>query len=186
MFLKKSFKKDYHWKPNIRLSKSRLVYLRVSSCRSAVVVSIAKTGVNLDLVFHLLAILEKTLETFRNNFAAVAIAGHYTNTPVTHNASLIPKYFASPTILIYRSRYLVEYIKLDNVFVNYVQNEQRLSEIQLGDCGGAVSQDSEFVKESYPIGGDFMRSPETMLGLSWGTPTDVWSFGNALYGGSLK
>ncbi|EMD86380.1 hypothetical protein COCC4DRAFT_59806 [Bipolaris maydis ATCC 48331] len=71
-------------------------------------------------------------------------------------------------------------IKLDNVFVNYVQNEQRLSEIQLGDCGGAVSQDSEFVKESYPIGGDFMRSPETMLGLSWGTPTDVWSFGNAI------
>ncbi|KAJ6275200.1 kinase-like domain-containing protein, partial [Bipolaris maydis] len=75
--------------------------------------------------------------------------------------------------------YLLD-IKLDNVFVNYVQNEQRLSEIQLGDCGGAVSQDSEFVKESYPIGGDFMRSPETMLGLSWGTPTDVWSFGNAI------
>ncbi|KAH7551805.1 hypothetical protein BM1_09439 [Bipolaris maydis] len=76
--------------------------------------------------------------------------------------------------------YLLD-IKLDNVFVNYGQNEQRLSEIQLGDCGGAVSQDSKFVKESYPIGGDFMRSPETMLGLSWGTPTDVWSFGNAFY-----
>ncbi|KAK2026699.1 hypothetical protein LX32DRAFT_622157 [Colletotrichum zoysiae] len=30
------------------------------------------------------------------------------------------------------------------------------------------------------IGAAFTRSPEAMLQLSWGTPTDVWSFGNAI------
>jgi hypothetical protein len=69
-------------------------------------------------------------------------------------------------------------VKLDNVFVNYGQNEQRFSEIQLGDCGGVVSKDSEFAKEGHLIGAAFTRSPEALLQLSWGTPTDVWSFGN--------
>ncbi|EMD70100.1 hypothetical protein COCSADRAFT_342234 [Bipolaris sorokiniana ND90Pr] len=71
-------------------------------------------------------------------------------------------------------------VKLDSVFVNYGQNEQRFSEIQLGDCRGAFSKDSKFAKESHLIGGAFARSPEATLGLSWGTPTDVWSFGNAI------
>lgn len=71
-------------------------------------------------------------------------------------------------------------VKLDSVFVNYGQNEQRFSEIQLGDCRGAFSKDSKFAKESHLIGGAFARSPEATLGLSWGTPTDVWSFGNAV------
>ncbi|KAK2048449.1 hypothetical protein LZ31DRAFT_605347, partial [Colletotrichum somersetense] len=70
-------------------------------------------------------------------------------------------------------------LKLD-VFFNPGQNEQRFSEIQLGDCGGGVvSQDSSFAKEGHLIGAAFTRSPEAMLQLSWGTPTDVWSFGNA-------
>ncbi|KAK1579442.1 serine/threonine protein kinase [Colletotrichum navitas] len=71
-------------------------------------------------------------------------------------------------------------LKLDNVFVNYGQNKQRFSEIQLGDCGGVVSKDSSFAREGHPIGATFTRSPEALLQLSWGTSTDVWSFGNAI------
>ena len=69
-------------------------------------------------------------------------------------------------------------MKLDNVFVNYGQIEQRFSEIQLGDCGGVVSRDSGFAREGHLIGAAFTRSPEALLQLSWGTSTDVWSFGN--------
>ncbi|KAI1422302.1 kinase-like domain-containing protein [Xylaria sp. FL1777] len=71
-------------------------------------------------------------------------------------------------------------VKLDNVFVNYGQGDQRFSEIQFGDFGGVVSQDSNIAKEGRLIGAAFTRSPEAMLQLSWGTPTDVWSFGNAI------
>ncbi|EFQ36556.1 serine/threonine protein kinase [Colletotrichum graminicola] len=71
-------------------------------------------------------------------------------------------------------------LKLDNAFVNYGQNNQRFSEIQLGDCGGVVSKDSKFAREGHAIGATFTRSPEALLQLSWGTPTDVWSFGNII------
>lgn len=71
-------------------------------------------------------------------------------------------------------------IKLDNIFVNYGKDGQRFSEIQLGDCGGVVSQKSKFAQEGHLIGADFTRSPEAMFQLSWGTPTDIWSFGNAV------
>ncbi|KAI1361455.1 serine/threonine protein kinase [Xylaria arbuscula] len=71
-------------------------------------------------------------------------------------------------------------VKLDNVFVNYGQGDRRFSEIQLGDFGGVVSQDSSFAREGHIIGAAFTRSPEAMLQLSWGTSTDVWSFGNAI------
>ncbi|KAL2019226.1 hypothetical protein VTK56DRAFT_9953 [Thermocarpiscus australiensis] len=70
-------------------------------------------------------------------------------------------------------------IKMDNIFVNYGQGDQRFSDIRLGDCGGAVSQDSKFAKEGHIIGAAFTRSPEAMFQLPWGTATDVWSFGNA-------
>ncbi|KAF1849650.1 uncharacterized protein K460DRAFT_275213 [Cucurbitaria berberidis CBS 394.84] len=48
-------------------------------------------------------------------------------------------------------------VKLDNAFVNYGQSEQRFSEIQLGDCGGVVSRDSEFAREGHLIGAAFSR-----------------------------
>ncbi|KAK2051138.1 serine/threonine protein kinase [Colletotrichum caudatum] len=60
-------------------------------------------------------------------------------------------------------------IKLDNIFVN------------LGDCGGVVSKHSKFATElGHLIGASFTCSPEAQLGLSWGTSTDIWSFGNAI------
>lgn len=72
-------------------------------------------------------------------------------------------------------------VKLDNIFVNYgPQNQSRLADIQLGDLGGVVHQDSEFAKEGHLIGTSISRSPEAILQLHWGTATDVWSFGNAV------
>ncbi|KAL2195253.1 kinase-like domain-containing protein [Corynascus similis CBS 632.67] len=77
-------------------------------------------------------------------------------------------------------------VKLGNIFVNYGQN-QRFSTIRLGDCGGVVSENSDFAKEGHLIGAGFTRSPEATFQLPWGTATDIWSFGNAilslLYGG---
>ncbi|KAI1881863.1 hypothetical protein JX265_000689 [Neoarthrinium moseri] len=80
-------------------------------------------------------------------------------------------------------------IKLDNIFVDFGESDQRFSAIQLGDCGGVVSHDSKFANEGHLIGASFTRSPEAQLHLPWGTPTDIWSFGNAvlslLYGGGF-
>ncbi|KAK4233117.1 kinase-like domain-containing protein [Achaetomium macrosporum] len=58
-------------------------------------------------------------------------------------------------------------IKLDNIL------------IQLGDCGGVVSQDSEFAK-GHLIGAGFTRSPEATFQIPWGTATDIC----LLYGGN--
>ncbi|EGS17660.1 uncharacterized protein CTHT_0070000 [Thermochaetoides thermophila DSM 1495] len=71
-------------------------------------------------------------------------------------------------------------VKLDNIFVNYGEDGKRFSEIQLGDCGGVVHKDSHFAREGHLIGGSTSRSPEALFQLHWGTPTDVWSFGNAI------
>lgn len=72
-------------------------------------------------------------------------------------------------------------VKLDNVFVNHGSTgNERFSEIQLGDFGGVVPQDSEFAKDGHLIGAGISRSPEATLQMHWGTPTDVWSFGNAV------
>ncbi|KAH9211851.1 serine/threonine protein kinase [Leptodontidium sp. 2 PMI_412] len=83
-------------------------------------------------------------------------------------------------------------IKLDNIFVNLAQqgDPERFTDIRLGDCGGVVSKHPKFATEpGHLIGASFTRSPEAQLGLSWGTSTDIWSFGNAiltlLYGGGF-
>lgn len=71
-------------------------------------------------------------------------------------------------------------IKLDNIFVDLGHSAQRFSAVQLGDCGGVVSQNSKFAKDGHLIGASFTRSPEAQLHLPWGTSTDIWSFGNAV------
>jgi serine/threonine protein kinase len=71
-------------------------------------------------------------------------------------------------------------VKLGNIFVNHGQGGQRFSDIQLGDCGGVVSQDSSFAKEGQVIGAAFTRSPEATFQLAWGTATDIWSFGTVI------
>lgn len=65
-------------------------------------------------------------------------------------------------------------VKLDNIFVNYGHLAQlRFAEIQLGDLGGVVHQDSDFAKDGHLIGAGISRSPEATLQLHWGTATDV-------------
>ncbi|KAL8338205.1 hypothetical protein RB601_006526, partial [Gaeumannomyces tritici] len=64
-------------------------------------------------------------------------------------------------------------VKLDNIFVNYGRGNQRFSEVQLGDCGGAVSQESRFAIEGHLIGAGFTRSPEATLQLFW-TPQQTY------------
>lgn len=72
-------------------------------------------------------------------------------------------------------------VKLDNIFVNHgMGGNQRFSDIQLGDCGGVVSQESSFARDGHIIGAAFTRSPEATLQLPWGTATDIWSFGTAM------
>ncbi|KAK0724145.1 kinase-like domain-containing protein [Lasiosphaeris hirsuta] len=71
-------------------------------------------------------------------------------------------------------------VKLDNVFVNHGQGDQRFSDIQLGDCGGVVSRRSGLAREGHVIGAAFTRSPEATFQLPWGTATDIWSFGTAM------
>lgn len=73
-------------------------------------------------------------------------------------------------------------VKLDNVFVNHGRtNNELFSEIQLGDFGGVVHQDSEFAKDGHLIGAGISRSPEATLQMHWDTATDIWSFGNAAW-----
>ncbi|KAL2130813.1 hypothetical protein VTI74DRAFT_5924 [Chaetomium olivicolor] len=71
-------------------------------------------------------------------------------------------------------------IKLDNIFVNHGRGDRRFSEVQLGDCGGVVSQQSSFAREGHVIGAGFTRSPEVTFQLPWSTATDIWSFGTAM------
>lgn len=72
-------------------------------------------------------------------------------------------------------------VKLDNVFVNYgSRTHSRFTEIQLGDLGGVVHQNSGFAKDGHLIGAGISRSPEATLQLHWGTATDIWSFGNVV------
>nr|POF17501.1 serine/threonine-protein kinase pak mbt [Quercus suber] len=75
------------------------------------------------------------------------------------------------------------------VHSDFGRSDRRFSKVQLGDFGSVVSQDSKFAKEGHLIGASFTRSPEAQLQLPWGTPTDIWSFGNAilslLYGGGF-
>ncbi|KAI0164014.1 kinase-like protein [Xylariaceae sp. FL1272] len=89
---------------------------------------------------------------------------------------------------LHRNRLVHTDIKMDNIFLSYGADGTRFSSVQLGDCGGVVPDDSDFAKDGAPIGTAISRSPEAMLQLHWGTPTDIWSFGNVvlslLYGGN--
>jgi serine/threonine protein kinase len=72
-------------------------------------------------------------------------------------------------------------IKPDNILVDYkyAQNKSdiRFSEVQVADLGTCVNTSAEYAKDGTLIGAPMFRSPEACLGLRWGTPTDIWSFG---------
>lgn len=66
-------------------------------------------------------------------------------------------------------------VKPDSILVNYGENENRFRDIKLADCGDSTHVDS--VVEEHIIGATIFRSPEAMLNLIWGPPTDIWSLG---------
>lgn len=70
-------------------------------------------------------------------------------------------------------------MKLDNVLVNYGQNDARFTDVQLSDCGAAYHVNHKYAKECSIIGAPVWRSPEAILQLpvGWNTATDIWSFG---------
>jgi serine/threonine protein kinase len=74
-------------------------------------------------------------------------------------------------------------IKPDNVLFNYKHNyetdksQTRFADIKLADFGSCVSIHSEQAQKGELIGAPIFRSPEATLRLSWGTATDIWSFG---------
>ncbi|KAI9732878.1 MAG: hypothetical protein M1834_003818 [Cirrosporium novae-zelandiae] len=71
-------------------------------------------------------------------------------------------------------------IKPRNILVNYGNDQQRFSEVQLADCGGTVSINSEFAKDGELTGTSLFQAPEVHLAIPWGTAVDIWSFGVTL------
>ncbi|MCJ1411407.1 hypothetical protein MMC19_005496 [Ptychographa xylographoides] len=69
-------------------------------------------------------------------------------------------------------------VKPDNILVNYDGSGSRFSDVKLADCGDCTHVDS--VVEEHIIGATIFRSPEAMLNLIWGPPTDIWSLGATL------
>lgn len=77
-------------------------------------------------------------------------------------------------------------VKPRNILVDYGQHEKgesdRFSEVQLTDFGDAFPttavQDLSIKQSS--IGAPLWRSPEAIMGMRWGTPTDIWSYGATL------
>ncbi|PGH23474.1 STE/STE20 protein kinase [Polytolypa hystricis UAMH7299] len=73
-------------------------------------------------------------------------------------------------------------IKIDNILVNYApppqsEDGQRFTDVQLADLETTVHVTSSFCKDRDGIGTPIWRSPEAQMGLQWGPPTDIWSFG---------
>jgi casein kinase II subunit alpha len=81
-------------------------------------------------------------------------------------------------------------IKPDNILVNYGTDPYRFKQVELGDCGDACivnPRDHLKIGETgHLIGAHMFRSPEAMLNLRWGTPTDIWSFGTTVSGLDLS
>ncbi|PWY89543.1 STE/STE20 protein kinase [Aspergillus sclerotioniger CBS 115572] len=82
--------------------------------------------------------------------------------------------------VLHKDGYVHTDVKLDNIFVNYKQGENRFSEIQLGDLGGCYPADSTIAKKGTPIGAAMWSSPEVLMETPWNTATDIWSFGTVL------
>jgi serine/threonine protein kinase len=70
-------------------------------------------------------------------------------------------------------------VKPQNVFV-YLQegnNENRFSEVQLGDLGGCYPADSKWATSGTFVGVPIWTSPEVLMEQPSNTATDIRSFG---------
>ncbi|PGH06135.1 STE/STE20 protein kinase [Blastomyces parvus] len=69
-------------------------------------------------------------------------------------------------------------VKPSNILVTYDKTgEVRFKDVQLADFGSTVRMDSSHAQDGDPIGTPIFRSPKAHLQMSWGTATDIWSFG---------
>jgi len=72
-------------------------------------------------------------------------------------------------------------VKPDNILVNYGSRPSRFRVVELGDCGDACLVNPrdhlKLGENGHVLGAHMFRSPEAMLNLRWGAPTDIWSFG---------
>jgi serine/threonine protein kinase len=71
----------------------------------------------------------------------------------------------------------MEDVKLDNVFVNLQEGDNRFSDVQLGDLGGCCSVNSEWATTGTLVGAPMWSSPEIILEMPCNTAADIWSFG---------
>jgi casein kinase II subunit alpha len=73
-------------------------------------------------------------------------------------------------------------IKPDNILLNYGGNTTR--DITLADCGDSCfvqpKDHLKYGESGHIIGAHMFRSPEAMMSLRWGSPTDIWSFGTTV------
>jgi serine/threonine protein kinase len=76
-------------------------------------------------------------------------------------------------------------VKMDNIFVNFQEGENRFSDVQLGDLGGCYPIDSEWATSGTMVGTPLWSSPEIILEIPWNTATDIWSFGTVVRRPSL-
>ncbi|PYH38976.1 kinase-like protein [Aspergillus neoniger CBS 115656] len=74
----------------------------------------------------------------------------------------------------------ISHTKPSNILVNYGNGESRFPDVQLADCGGVVTTDSEYAKDGVRTGTSLFRAPEVHLEIPWGTAADIWSFGVTL------
>ena len=81
-------------------------------------------------------------------------------------------------------------VKPDNILLNEGSRSSRFTEVELADCGDATWVDPKnHLKLSVDgphMGAAIFRSPEAMIELRWGTPTDIWSFGTTVSGPNPK
>ncbi|THV43787.1 hypothetical protein BGAL_0925g00020 [Botrytis galanthina] len=79
--------------------------------------------------------------------------------------------------VLHEDGYIHTDVKPDNILVNHGNGNERFSEAQLADLGGTVSVHSKWANEGHIVGTSSWRSPEVLLGMPWGTSSDIWSFG---------
>lgn len=77
-------------------------------------------------------------------------------------------------------------VKPDNILLNQGTGSSRFTEVELADCGDVTWVDPKnHLKvglDGPHMGAAIFRSPEAMIELRWGTPTDIWSFGTTVSG----
>jgi serine/threonine protein kinase len=96
---------------------------------------------------------------------------------VLHDESLVHTGMSLPQALALVNS--VEDVKLDNIFVDVQESdENRFTNVQLGDLGGCVSVDSEWATSGTQVGTPMWSAPELLMEIPWNTAADIWSFGN--------